>query len=393
MLLIVAQHTDPYDISSGYYWEKLITRLSENHEILLITENRPISLEENLKINILQVRTPKFFNDNLNFGLGFLHKVSISFLMFFHAIRNCQKKEAIFIGSNPFLIILLPLILKVFLVKARTYILLFDLFPENLLATSNKAFIKIPLILFKFLFNLSYRKTTKIFSIGRDMSKILEYKKIKKDKIIYTPNWCDDLYDFDEEKKKKALSSLGIDYDPKKNIVILYFGNLGHFQPIEFFLNISSKTTNKKLIFLFVGNGIKKDLIKQASIDDNRIYVRDGVEMSERSKILVCGDVSLVTLAEKMFGLAVPSKSYFSLASNMPLLTIMNKNSEISLLVSEKDLGWSFSFKEKEKIISFLNKLTRKSIIEKKNKISLNEEHFRSKTSLEKISYELDQLQ
>ena len=40
------------------------------------------------------------------------------------------------------------------------------------------------------------------------------------------------------------MSSLGIDYDPKKNIVILYFGNLGHFQPIEFFLNISSKTTN-----------------------------------------------------------------------------------------------------------------------------------------------------
>ena len=174
MLLIVAQHTDPYDISCGYYWEKLITRLSENHEILLISEDRPISLEENLKINILQVRTSKFFKDNLNFGLGFLHKVSISFLMFFHAIRNCQKKEAIFIGTNPFLIILLPLILKVFLVKAKTYILLFDLFPENLLATSDKAFIKIPLILFKFLFNLSYRKTTKIFSIGRDMSKILE---------------------------------------------------------------------------------------------------------------------------------------------------------------------------------------------------------------------------
>ncbi len=389
MLLIVAQHTNPQDISCGYYLEKIITRLSENHEIILITEDRPKSLDENSKIEIIQVSTPKFFKDNLSFGFGFLHKVSISFLMLFQAIKKSQEKEEILIGTNPFLIILLPLILKIFFVKAKVNILLFDLFPENLLATSNKALVKIPLIFFKFLFNLSYRQASKIFSIGRDMSKILEYKKVARNKIIYTPNWCDDQFNFDEEKKKKALSSLNINYDSNKNIVILYFGNLGHFQPIEFFLKIISKTKNKNLIFLFVGNGIRKNLIKKAAQTDTRIYVRDGVKMSQRAKILACGDISLVTLTEQMFGLGVPSKSYFSLASNMPLLTIMNKNSEISLLVKENDFGWSFSFKEKENIVSFLNNVMKKNIVEKQNKISLNEKNFRSKVSLKKISDEL----
>ena len=50
-----------------------------------------------------------------------------------------------------------------------------------------------------------------------------------------------------------------------------------------------------------------------------------------------------------MYGLAVPSKSYFSLAHGLPLLTIMNKKSEISNFVNKNNFGWIFSLKEKKK--------------------------------------------
>ena len=60
-----------------------------------------------------------------------------------------------------------------------------------------------------------------------------------------------------------------------------------------------------------MGNGEKRNIIKEASLNDKRIYLKKGVDLSKRSNILACGDISLVTLPDEMLGFAVPSKSYF----------------------------------------------------------------------------------
>ena len=83
-----------------------------------------------------------------------------------------------------------------------------------------------------------------------------------------------------------------------------------------------------------------------------------------------------------MLGLAVPSKSYFSLANGMPLLTIMNKKSEISSLVEENNFGWNFSSLEIEEACNFLESLTHEDIKIKKKNIILGNEKFRSPKSL-----------
>ena len=386
MLLVIAQHSDPDKISTGYYWEKIIIELSRNHEILLLTEDRPSSLEKNDKVKIIQIGAPSYLKNYLNFGVGAFLKVYMSLKMLIEAIKSSRNKESILIGTNPFLIVLLPLILKIFFIKAKVNILLFDLFPENLIATSNNSFLKIILRALKNLFNFSYRRAFKIFSIGRDMSKILENKKIEKNKIIYSPNWCDDEFEEDEKKKKKNLASLGINYDSDKNTIILYFGNLGHFQNIEFFLKIIAKTKNENLIFLFVGNGKKRNLVKKAAKHDKRIFLRDGIPISQRSRILVCGDISLVTLSEKMYGLAVPSKSYFSLAYRMPVLSLMSKESEVSCLLQENNFGWTFSLEEKNELVNFLENLSKVEIEIKKNNIILKEDSYRSSYSINKIT-------
>ena len=386
MLLIVAQHTNPNHISTGYYWEKIISNLSKNHQILLVTEDACLSLEKNEKIKLLPVKVPKFFEDNFNFGIGLFKKIYISIVMIIKAIKNAKHVESIFVGTNPFLIVLLPIFLKILFIKTKVHILIFDLFPHNLIASSNNFLVKIILNSFKYLFNFSYKKAFKVFSIGKDMSKILQDNKINKNNIIYTPNWCDDTYEFNKDKKKDALLSLGINYEEKKNIIVLYFGNLGLFQEIEFFLNIISNTKNKDLIFLFVGEGPKKNQIMHAAKFDERIQFRNGVPISQRSSILNCGDISLTILSDKMYGLAVPSKSYFSLAHGLPLLTIMNKKSEISNFVNKNNFGWIFSLKEKKEIVTFLDSISVEAINDKKNQILLKQEKYRSHESLKKIN-------
>ena len=80
----------------------------------------------------------------------------------------------------------------------------------------------------------------------------------------------------------------------------------------------------------------------------------------------VCGDISLVTLSEKMYGLAVPSKFYFSLAYRMPVLSLMSKESEVSCLLQENNFGWTFSLEEKNELVNFLENLSKAEIEIKK---------------------------
>ena len=383
MLLIVAQLTDPNNSSTGYYWEKIVETLSKKEKILLVTEEKSSKLEKNSEVQILQVSIPNFLKNNLYLEKGFLPKLIISLKMLFFSIVNSKNKENILIGTNPFLIVLLPIFLRVFFIKTKISILVFDLFPENLISTSKSFVLKNISLMIKKFFDFAYRRFHKVFSIGKDMTEILEHKNINPQRIIYCPNWCDDDYSSRADEKKALLKSLGIEYESTKNIVILYFGNLGYFQNLEIFIDIISKTKNKDLIFLFVGNGVKKNLIFEAAKLDNRIHHRDGVALSDRSKILLSGDISLVTLSDEMLGLAVPSKSYFSLAYGMPLLTIMNKKSEVSSLVEENNFGWNFSSSETEEVSNFLESLTHDDIRNKQKDIFFRDEKFRSSKSLD----------
>lgn len=383
MLLIVAQLTDPNNSSTGYYWEKIVETLSKKEKILLVTEEKSSKLEKNSEVQILQVSIPNFLKNNLYLEKGFLPKLIISLKMLFFSIVNSKNKENILIGTNPFLIVLLPIFLRVFFIKTKISILVFDLFPENLISTSKSFVLKNISLMIKKFFDFAYRRFHKVFSIGKDMTEILVHKNINPQRIIYCPNWCDDDYSSRADEKKALLKSLGIEYESTKNIVILYFGNLGYFQNLEIFIDIISKTKNKDLIFLFVGNGVKKNLIFEAAKLDNRIHHRDGVALSDRSKILLSGDISLVTLSDEMLGLAVPSKSYFSLAYGMPLLTIMNKKSEISSLVEENNFGWNFSSSETEEVSNFLESLTHDDIRNKQKDIFFRDEKFRSSKSLD----------
>lgn len=389
MLLIVTQLINSNNSSTGYYWERIIKTLSKDNKILLITSERSEILESNKNIKIIQANISQYFLNHFNFGIGFLYKISISLLMLHYSIKFSRKVKNILIGTNPFLISLLPIFLKIFFIKAKVNIIIFDLFPENLLYTSKNYFLRILCYFLKILFDISYRQFDRVFSIGRDMTKALEEKKIKKNRIIYSPNWCDDDYDFDPSEQKKCLSTLGINYKTNENIVLLFFGNLGQFQNIDLLLEIILKTKNKKLIFLFVGNGIKRNIIKEASLNDKRIYLKEGVSLSKRSDILACGDISLVALPDEMLGFAVPSKSYFSLAYAMPLFTIMNKRSEISLLVEENNFGWCFSSSQKQEAINLLDNLSIEEIKFKKDLISRNKNKFNSLNTLNLIKNNL----
>ena len=83
-----------------------------------------------------------------------------------------------------------------------------------------------------------------------------------------------------------------------------------------------------------------------------------GYSRNKQSEILGSCDIALITLADEMYGLAVPSKSYNIMAAGKPILYIGNSGSEIWKVVSDNKIGFCFQWTEKERLIEFLNNLS-----------------------------------
>src|SRR5699024_2203065 len=78
--------------------------------------------------------------------------------------------------------------------------------------------------------------------------------------------------------------------------------------------------------------------IKSLNLDN--VFYYGALDQSRKSIGLNACDVALVTLAEGMLGLGVPSKSYFSMAANKPILAIMEYESEVSYMLQTHNIGW-----------------------------------------------------
>ncbi len=61
---------------------------------------------------------------------------------------------------------------------------------------------------------------------------------------------------------------------------------------------------------------------------------------AEFQNLLLCSDVCLVTLADGMEKLSVPSRAYTFLSAGKPVIAMMHSESDISELIQVTDSGW-----------------------------------------------------
>ena len=94
--------------------------------------------------------------------------------------------------------------------------------------------------------------------------------------------------------------------------------------------------------FVFMGDGAYVEMLKSiiSELGKENIIYYGKVEQQQKSLGLNACDISIVTLADGMLGLGVPSKAYYSMAADKPLFCIMDKESEIYTMVDENNMGW-----------------------------------------------------
>ncbi|WP_279151649.1 glycosyltransferase family 4 protein [Photobacterium iliopiscarium] len=368
-ILVVIEYIGENGNSTAYYWSQIIKKLNINYHVVLISPENKESLKFSKLYNV-DSRLVKVGEHNKNSLisrlLGQIKQTKAFIYEIKKEVNNCQL---VFTGTNPIVtMVFLSFFKKI--KKFKWLVLVHDIFPNNLVPAG---FIKKGSLLYKILNYFSfllYSSPDRLISIGRDMTLLLE-EKIKKGNVVFIPNWASTDKNKPENKNKnEIILNLGWeDY-----IVFQFFGNMGRLQGLPNLMKAIKSVNNEKARFLFIGSGSEasyiKTIIKEINIECNyeKAFFYGYLDLNKNNMGLNACDVSFVSLAEKMYGLGVPSKAYFSMAVGKPLLYIGDENSELDILLSEYDIGWKCKPGYSDKLALLIDNITDEYICSSMNK-------------------------
>jgi glycosyltransferase involved in cell wall biosynthesis len=235
------------------------------------------------------------------------------------ARKHIGTGDKVLLVTNPAPLMLLITRLR----RRRTFewnILVHDVFPENTIPAG----LRIPGILYKLirrLFDKAYSRADRIIALGRDMAEVLRRKVGGRVPIEIVENWAD-------------VDSIRPLPFPDGPIRLEYAGNIGRVQGLERL--VSELPDGVELHFY--GTGAMEDKLKQMAKPN--VFFHGPYFRSQQQEVLGACHLAVVTLAEGMYGLGVPSKAYNIMAAGRPILYFGPADGEIGLMVREHRIGY-----------------------------------------------------
>lgn len=343
---IVSELYYPIKTSTGYYMTTIAESLAEKNVIVnVITTNAtynigesPSSIKDEILngVNVHRILVNDIDKDN---SLKRSYRmINLSVRLFFRLLINVKKNDRVLLVTNPaFLILFMPLIKWV--KNITYYVLVHDIFPENLHATGKLKSSSLIYKMMKCFFDKAYSKAFKCISIGRDMNKVLFDKMKFNENIELIPSWSeiDNVYPIDKNETNILKENVALE----NKFIFQFAGNLGNAQGIDNLLEAIELCEDEHIHFLFIGGGAKYETIARFAKVHSNVTLLGFRDRSEQNDFLNACDVSIITLADGMLGLGVPSKFYNIIASGKPILNISDKTSEVAMCVDEYGIGWN----------------------------------------------------
>lgn len=369
--------------TTGYLLGKLYETFNEQSDIdLTLIAKKDPNCPEYSNAHYINAKEP----DKRSLIKRFLYELVISIKFLIKTLRVVEKGSIVFTGTTPiFLLFVLYFVKKV--LNFKWVLLVHDVFPENLVPAK---ILKEKNFLYKtakWLFDKIYASADEVIVIGRDMKELI-FQKTNKNNITIVQNWIDPS-DIGIEIKQNNQILKELNWNKDDTTVFQFFGNIGRMQGVGIILNAIKKMENLHLAkFIFIGNGAYVSELKDQiqAIGSKSVCYYGSLNQQEKTKGLNACDIALVTLAEGMLGLGVPSKSYFSMAANKPILAIMDQESEVADMIRTHKIGWVASPDDENKLASILDQivLSRREL-ELNSSRSILEKYYSEQVAMDKI--------
>jgi len=211
-VLIATEYYYPIVTSTGYYMTEIAEFLArKNLDVHVIctgskynevSDYKLAAQEVHNGVNIHRVLTKEL--DKNRFLIRSYRLFISSIKMAFKLYSNSKKGDVLLVVTNPaFLLLFVPVVKRI--KKLKSYLLVHDIFPENLVAIKKVKENSLLFLFLRKLYNRAYSKFDLCISIGRDMSDVIEKKNNKRNSIEMIPNWADIDVVFPVSKKDTDL--------------------------------------------------------------------------------------------------------------------------------------------------------------------------------------------
>jgi len=390
LLWVITELYYPENNQTGYYMTKIAEGLTEKFDVKVICGQPNYAARGTLapkkeihkKVEIFRVWSTTLNKDVIIFRL--INMFTIGASIFFKMLMKIKPKSRILVVSAP---PSLPFItaLAAKMRGARYSLIIQDKYPETLVAVgkakAGSIFIKTLNTLKRWL----YKNSEKIVVVGRDMRELVqsqmnEVNPNTESRLEVIQNWAA-LEEVEPASRQdnELLKELGI----IDKFIFLYAGNMGHPQDIESIVYCAEKLKNdNRFHFLFLGSGVKRKWLEGEVETKNlrNVTVLAPRPRNEQKIFLNACDIGLVPLVKKMWGVAMPSRTYNFLAAGKPVLALTEEASEVARVIKEDKVGWFVPPCEPEMLLQMIYK-----IYDERGKISEISKRARQ-TALEKYS-------
>lgn len=257
---------------------------------------------------------------------------------FFHLFK-LRRYKSVIVYSNPPILPFIAVLGNV-LFGTKIVFVAYDVYPEVAYASNSLRPDSIIAKGMRWLNHQMYKRVSRVVALTDEMKEFLlaHRSELSEDRVVTIANWA-------HEKKSiatpEAYERFG--YTPDQ-FIVAYFGNMGICQEMETLLGaMRALKGNKKIRFLFVGHGNKKEHVERVAKETGNAQVVDfltGAAFQEAISIASC---CVVSLEKGLMGMCAPSKYYSYLQGGKPILAVVEEGSYIAQEVEWEKIGRAIS--------------------------------------------------
>ena len=301
--------------------------------------------EEMNGVKLIRVRVPEFMKSSK------MSRVKNIIAYFFGALGASQKagkQDYVFTISQPPILGGLLGVLGKWQKRAKMIYCIQDFNPEQVMAvgySKNKLVLKAMMMADKF----SCRHADLVVTVGRDLVETLKSRFRNKDvpRYVMINNWIDEKEVYPLPSDHEMVQTFKKAYDLEDKFVIMYSGNIGLYYDLEGLINVIGQFKGVKtpdgrdVAFAFVGAGSVLDdlvLYKNEHGLDNVTFI----PYQDKDKLIYslnAADVHWCVNAKGIKGVSCPSKFYGIAGVGKPVLAVLERGSEIQMLIDEIGCG------------------------------------------------------
>lgn len=330
----------------GIYQDLLRKFRNEGHHLNIVTpvERRKkvaTNFDKREGVSILQVKTFNIQKTNIvEKGIGTL-AIEYQYLAAIKKYASDIKFDLVFYSTPP---ITFAKVIEYVKKRdnAKSYLLLKDIFPQNAVDMN---------MLKKggFLHKQFIKKEKKLYKISdtigcmspANASFVLKHNpEVNKDKVEVNPNTIEPItFRYSDNQKKEIREKYHIPIDKK---VLVYGGNLGRPQGLDFLLETIAETKDTKAFFLIVGDGTEYTKIKNW-FDHNRpenAKLLQRLPKEDYDRLLAACDVGLIFLDKNFLIPNFPSRLLSYLEMKMPVIAATDCNTDIGDIIENNSCGY-----------------------------------------------------